>query len=604
MKIARKMRLGMVTDYDEEGFYLASKDMSSLAVNPLESARDLSPKETKTPNGITLYGSPAVAAKLQTVIESYPNVWIDSGKAVDVPESEWLRIPLIKDWESKHKLSTKVYPLSPKDRALVDELFDELHEQDRMKWTPQGTPFGFPVFVVWKTILVGPEKTPVRKGRVVVDIRGLNQISVPDSYPLPLQTDIISAVMGSNYISTVDCSSFFYQWRVAPEDIHKLTVVSHRGQESFKVAVMGYRNSPPYVQRQMDRILRPIKEFAKGYIDDVVIFSKTLDDHIEHLHQLFSLFQGLNICLKPSKSYLGYPSITLLGQKVDGLGMSTSAEKLAAIQDLTFPESLKELERYLGLTGWLRSYIPRYAQKVEPLQKRKTMLLRQSPSKGGNVRKSYSKTTRLNAPTDAELKSFDEVQTNFRHPRFLHHFNPERRLYVDLDASKERGFGVMVYHIKGDEIADKAKGIPGTSVEPIMFLSKLLSDAERNYWPTELEVAGLVWTIKKIPHMIEVCTRAVIVFTDHAATVGIAVQSNLSTTNSDKLNLRLIRASQYLSQFNLGVRHKPSKEHIVPDALSRLPAKGNSSTEDTLDDLDAYLITLVSIEPKYKEQII
>jgi len=214
-----------------------------------------------------------------------------------------------------------------------------------MSWTTKGTPFSYPVFVVWKI-----QPNGERRGRVVVDIRPLNRIAQPDVYPLPLQADIIAAVQGCPYITVVDCASFFYQWRVHPDDRHKLTVVSHRGQESFNVAVMGFKNSPSYVQRQIDKLLRPYS-FARAYIDDVVIASKTLSEHIQHLHTVFELFTKVGISIKPSKAFLGYPSVRLLGQHVDSLGLATADEKLQAISQLKFPKTLKELETYLSLIG-------------------------------------------------------------------------------------------------------------------------------------------------------------------------------------------------------------------------------------------------------------
>ena len=144
-----------------------------------------------------------------------------------------------------------------------------------MSWTSEPTPFSYPVFVVWKTMPNGK-----RKGRVVVDLRGLNQLAQTDVYPIPLQSDIIAAVQGCQYITVIDCASFFYQWRVATDDRHKLTVITHRGQESFNVAVMGYKNSPSYVQRQIDGILRPFRDFVRAYINDIVIFSRTLDEYL------------------------------------------------------------------------------------------------------------------------------------------------------------------------------------------------------------------------------------------------------------------------------------------------------------------------------------
>jgi len=132
--------------------------------------------------------------------------------------------------------------MGPKDRELIDEVHDKLHDQQRMEWSQEPSPFGFPVFVVWKNV------EGKRKGRVVVDIRGLNKITLTDAYPMPLQTDITSAVAGCQYITTVDATSFFHQFRVRSTDWHKLSVVSHRGREQYNVALIGFKNAPAYAQ--------------------------------------------------------------------------------------------------------------------------------------------------------------------------------------------------------------------------------------------------------------------------------------------------------------------------------------------------------------------
>lgn len=144
----------------------------------------------------------------------------------------------------------------------------------------------------------------------------------------------------------------------------------------------------------------------------------------------------------------------------------------------------------------------------------------------------------------------------------------------------------MVYHLAGDP--DINVTIKRTNVQPIMFMSKLLNTAESNYWPTELEVAGIVWAVKKIRHLIESSeVPPVIVYTDHSAAVPIARQTTLTTSSTDKLNLRLVRASQYLSMFPLSIRHKSGKSNIVPDALSRLPSTNVTLHEDSAGILDA-----------------
>lgn len=528
------------------------------------------------PNGITVYGTPEVATQIASVADEFPEIWEDQGNTVDIPEEEWMPIPLKPDAAAK---PSRVYPVSQKDKDVIDETFDKLHTQGKMEWSSQPTPYSYPVFVVWRQLPDGS-----RKGRVVVDIRGLNKITESDSYPLPLQSDITSAVAGFPYISTVDGNGYFHQFLVRYKDRHKLTVVSHRGQEQYNVALMGYKGSPPYVQRQTDKILRPIRDFARAYVDDMIAFSRTLSEHLEHLRRMFALFRERRISLNPKKSFLGYPSVTLLGQRVDSLGLSTSEEKLAAINSLQFPRSLRELETFLGLTGWLRSSIPRYAQRANPLQQRKTELTKAIPKESkGHTRKRHSGSS-FYEPTEAELQAFKDLQEAFSSPTFLVHFDPSRRLYIDLDASKEWGFAAMIYHVIGDPDGP----FPRTDVQPIMFLSKMLNQAEQNYWPTELEVAGIVWVIKKVRHMVESTKKPpTVVYTDHSAAVPISRQTSLTTSSTDKLNLRLVRASQYLSTFDLSVRHKAGKANVVPDALSRLQGDPAAVAKDGAGVLEA-----------------
>jgi len=122
----------------------------------------------------------------------------------------------------------------------------------------------------------------------------------------------------------------------------------------------------------------------------------------------------------------------------------------------------------------------------------------------------------------------------------LVHFDKTRPIYAFVDALKQYGFGVQIAHIKGDPITTTPIR---TDVQPIMFLSKTLLGAESRYWPTELEVACLVWIIRRIRWMVEALELPVTVFTDHAATTGIVQQTSLTTSSIDKLNIRLIRAS-------------------------------------------------------------
>ena len=166
-----------------------------------------------------------------------------------MPQIDYMPIPFRHDW-ADNLPPAKIYPLGARDCKVVDDTFELLHAAGKMQYTTQPTPFGFPVFVTWKKVL-DPKNlgAQIDKGRAVVDLRSANKISLPDSYQIPLQSDLFTSLYSARYISTIDALSFFYQWLIVEDDWHKMTVNTHRGQETFNVAVMGYCNSVQYVQR-------------------------------------------------------------------------------------------------------------------------------------------------------------------------------------------------------------------------------------------------------------------------------------------------------------------------------------------------------------------
>ncbi len=157
---------------------------------------------------------------------------------------------------------------------------------------------------------------------------------------------------------------------------------------------------------------------------------------------------------------------------------------------MKYPEILAALEYYLGLTGYLRSYIHYYAQLASPIQALKTSFLKRAP-KIGQQRWTYTSKAKLETPTEKELAAFDALQLALSQPTTLVHHNSGKVLWIDLDTSKEFGFGVMAFHT-AEDILYEAKWSFSTSMQPILFLSRLLTVAEKNYWPTKLEIAGFV----------------------------------------------------------------------------------------------------------------
>lgn len=147
--------------------------------------------------------------------------------------------------------------------------------------------------------------------------------------------------------------------------------------------------------------------------------------------------------------------------------------------------------------------------------------------------------------TTQEVSSFKVIQKVLSQLSSLTHFDEKEVLYINLDASKEWGFGAMIYHIVGI-----LKGLypDRNQVRPILFLSRLLKDAETRYWPTEIELAGLVWCLTKVRYLVESAPKT-IVYTDHGAAVGISKQTSITTSSTTKTNLRIVRASEFIQRF-------------------------------------------------------
>lgn len=145
---------------------------------------------------------------------------------------------------------------------------------------------------------------------------------------------------------------------------------SHRGLYQFKRLPFGYRNGPSVFQRVMQNVLAPfLWIFTLVYIDDIVIFSKTFEEHLEHVNKVLSAISQSGITLSPKKCHFGYQSLALLGQKVSRLGLSTQKSKIDAINQLAEPRNVKELQTFLGMMVYFSAYIPYYAWIVAPLFK-------------------------------------------------------------------------------------------------------------------------------------------------------------------------------------------------------------------------------------------
>jgi hypothetical protein len=141
-----------------------------------------------------------------------------------------------------------------------------------------------------------------------------------------------------------------------------------------------------------------------------------------------------------------------------------------------------------------------------------------------------------------------------------------------------------------------------------VFFSKIFINAEKHYWPTELKMADIVWAIKKIRNIIEFSIKSIIFYTNYSAVIDIVKIISLTSSNTDKLNNRFIRANQYLSQFQLDVRYKLEKYYIISDVLFRLLTKPElisnlHKSDDIFDDIDNFHVILIKISDIFKNKL-
>ena len=185
-----------------------------------------------------------------------------------------MKVHLKSGWELKvSAIKLRVYPLGIDNKRLVDKTFDELQRLDCLKYTTSPTPFSFPVFVIWKTV-ANSEK----KGQAIVDIRKLNNLVIFDAYPLPLQSKIIANIQEYTNLAMLDVASFFYQWLLHPDHCYMFTVVTHRGQETFQMPIIGYINLVAYIQHKIDNILYNVRDWDRAYINNIICKGTSLEN--------------------------------------------------------------------------------------------------------------------------------------------------------------------------------------------------------------------------------------------------------------------------------------------------------------------------------------
>ncbi|KAE8239157.1 hypothetical protein A4X03_0g8690, partial [Tilletia caries] len=246
--------------------------------------------------------------------------------------------------------------MSPEKLRACDAALDQLLYWDVVE--PSASPVSFPVLMVKQQ----------SKWRFCVDYRQLNTATIPDRYPLPHIDAVFDTLTGKTIFSSLDALRGFHQLPVKLEDRWKTAFVCHRGLFQYKAVPFGLRNAPAVFQRLMDRLLTALRwRHAVVYIDDIVVASRSMEEHLWALDQLLGRARQFGLKFGPAKCTFAVPSLVLLGRKVSGAGLAVWKERASAVTSLEPPTTLRDLYHVLGLFGYYRPFIPDFARVAGPL---------------------------------------------------------------------------------------------------------------------------------------------------------------------------------------------------------------------------------------------
>ena len=205
-----------------------------------------------------------------------------------------------------------------------------------------------------------------------MDYGELNSVTKADTFPLPRIDDLLDQLGAARYFSTLDLASGYWQICMHPNSIEKTAFVKPQGLHEFRVMPFGLTNAPGVFQRLMERVLAGLNpedgpDFVVVYIDDVLVFSRTLDEHLEHLHCVIQRIHDAGLKLKPSKCRFIRDEVEYLGHLITPQGLKTNS-RLTAIIEFPQPRNLPEVQRFLGLSSYYCRFVPNFSKIASPLR--------------------------------------------------------------------------------------------------------------------------------------------------------------------------------------------------------------------------------------------
>lgn len=425
-------------------------------------------------------------------------------------------------------MASKPYRASVSEREIIDRIVSEWKAVGLASET--SSPYASPVLLVTK-----------KNGepRLVVDYRRLNAQTIKKIYPTANMEDHLEVLKGAKMFTTLDLASGYMQVPLTEEAKAKTAFITPSETGQFERMMFGLVNAPYEFSRLMQRVMGPLRNrVAMWFLDDILIPANSFEDMIHRLREVLKALQNAHLTLKLSKCCFGLEEVSYLGLILTPEGIKPGIDKVAAIRDVSAPTNKHEIRRFLGLTGFFRRFIPRYAITAKPL----TDLLKEDSTFRWST---------------LQADAFEALKHQLTTTPILQLYDQHAETEVHCDASSVGLSGMLLQ--RGND----------KNFHLVHAVSKKTTEAEKNYHSGKLELLAIVWTVTRLRHLL--IGIHFVVVTDCQSIVHLNTQKTV--------NPQIARWANLLSEYQYDIRHRPGVKMAHIDALSRAPTGESLDTE-------------------------
>ena len=514
-------RIHSFSDLEKNNVNNVNTVQASAVASDLNSKQDSVKEVLSKVNLNTNHMSSTEESEINGLLTEYIDIFQVKGG----PTGNYSRVKHAINTGDHPPIRSRPYRQAPHIQAEVRRQVHEMLEQEVIK--ESASPWSFPVCMT-------PKAGDPNTYRFAIDFRALNKICARDNFPLPNINDALDSLGAAkpNFIATLDMAAGYWQIGLEESSKSKTAFITQDGLYEFNRMPFGLHNAPATFQRAMQEVLRGLNwKFVLCYLDDIIIFSSSFSEHMDHLRQVFDRLRAAGLKLQPKKCTFGQTEVKYLGHVVSKDGVATDPSKLKIVQDYPTPAKVTEVKSFLGFVGYYRKFIKDFCKIAEPL----TNLTRKDVSFVWD---------------QSCQEAFKTLKGKLLEPPILAYPNFDGTEFILQTDASRTGLGFI--------LAQKQDG----KERVISYGGRALHDPERNYTVTEIEALAVVEGIKKYAPYLQHSIKFTVV-TDHCALKWLfGINKNTGS--------RLARWALKLQSYKFDVIHIRGRHNGNADALSRI----------------------------------